>query len=231
MSKELSIIIPTFNEAKNISILIKDIDTTLRGKIDYEIIVADDDSPDRTWEVAKNLTKEYPVSVLRRMKNKGLSPAVVEGFSHATGKIIGVMDADFSHPPKYILKFMNAFNNPEIDIVWGSRLVEGGGVEEWPIMRKVISEVARLFVRPLTSIKDTMSGYFFFRAPILEGVELKPRGYKIGLEIVVRCPHKKAVEIPYIFRNREVGYSKLSTKIYIQYLIQVLILYWSKLVK
>ena len=223
-----SIIIPTYNEAKNIGKLIRDISKVMSGQpYKFELIVVDDNSPDGTAEEARKLTK-YPVRVICRKKEKGLSSAVLRGFKEAKGDIVGVIDADFSHPPEKIPEVIE----PVIkgyDISVGSRLVKGGEVEEWPVHRKLISFIARMAARPLTSVKDIMSGFFFLRKNILKGSRLVPRGYKILLEILVKCRYNRAKEVPYVFRNREVGESKLGTKVYLDYVAQLFSLYLYKL--
>ena len=225
MAGFVSIIVPTFDEAKNVPLLIPRIAEAMnKTPYDYEIIVSDDDSPDRTWEVAMNLKKKYPVVVLRRTRNKGLSPAVIDGFKIAKGDIIGVMDADLSHPPEVIPKMLYHITQG-YDMVIGSRLVKGGRVEKWPWYRKVISDGARLLARPLTPVIDIMSGYFFVRRKALKLKQLKARGYKICLEIIVKCSIRKLKEIPIVFRNRNVGHSKLTWKVHLDYLLHLLSLY------
>lgn len=225
MADFVSIIIPTFNEAKNIPVLLPRIAEAMKKThYKYEIIVSDDDSPDKTWAVAKSLRKQYPVVVLRRTKNRGLSPAVIDGFKIAKGDIIGVMDADLSHPPEVLPRILHHITHG-YDMVIGSRLVKGGRVEEWPWYRKVISDGARLMARPLTSVVDIMSGYFFVRRDMLKIKRLKARGYKIGLDIIVKCGIKKVKEVPIVFRNRNVGHSKLTWKVHLDYLMHLLSLY------
>ncbi len=224
---KVSLIIPTYNEAKTIPILIPKVCRYLK-KYQYEIIVVDDNSPDRTWEVAKRLPKKYKVKVIRRMKDKGLSQAVIAGFGVAKGDIIGVIDADLSHPPEKIPKLIEQLTKHGADMTIGSRLIEGGRVEDWPAIRKFISFGARLLARPLTPVKDIMSGFFFIKREVISNVDLHPRGYKIGLEIIIKGNIKKITEIPIIFRNREVGESKLDMKTNFLYLLHVIDLYMYK---
>ena len=222
----ISIILPTFNEAGNIALLIEKILAFVSDPL--EILVVDDDSPDKTWETAIKLQKKYPVVVLRRTKNKGLSPAVIDGFKIAKGKIIGVIDADLSHPPER-LPLMISYINKGYDVVIGSRLVKGGKVEEWPAHRKLISWGARLLARPLTPVRDIMSGYIILRKDVLKRGKLKAKGYKIALDILVRCKVKKVKEVPILFRNRSVGESKLSSKVYVHYVEHLAQLYGFKI--
>lgn len=217
--EKISIIIPTYNEAKNIMALVKGISKAYKNS---EIIVVDDNSPDRTWEVAKGLGRKFNVKVIRRVNERGLGSAVIEGFRHVKTRIIGVMDADLSHPPGKIPELVAALS--DADIAVGSRLVNGGGVEDWPWYRKIISVIATLMARPLTRVKDPMSGFFFFDRKIIKDCKLDTKGYKILLEILVKARYGKVVEVPYIFRNRKVGESKINMKEYFRYLKSVICL-------
>ena len=140
------------------------------------------------------------------------------------------MDADFSHPPKLCLSLIEEINKGA-DICIASRLVGDGRTEEWPIIRGIISELARYLAMPLTRIKDTMSGYFFLKKEVIEGIALKPLGYKILLEILVKGKYKKAKEIPYVFLNRSHGKSKIGFKVYFQYIQHLFSLYLYKFIK
>lgn len=223
----ISIITPTFNEAKNIGELARRVHSALRK--DYELIVVDDNSPDRTWEVAKELDKKYHVRVIRRLQGRGLSSAVIEGFGAAKGDIMGVIDADLSHPPELIPKLVSKIKEGKTDFVVASRMVKGGGDEGNHGFKKVISVAAGLLSRPLTEVSDPMSGYFFFKGKCLENARLNPVGYKICLELLVKCRHNKVIEIPYIFMNRSAGESKLSMRENINYLRHLWRLYLFKL--
>ena len=222
----ISIVIPTYNEAKNIPILVKRISEILGKKYDYEVIIVDDDSPDKTWKVGKDMMKKYPfLHVLRRTKDRGLSQSVLAGFKVAKGDVLGVMDADLSHPPEKLPALIDAVTTKGYDISIGSRLTRGGKVEDWPWYRKMISDVARAMARPLTPVKDIMSGYFFLKRKVVKGKKIKVKGYKILLEILVKGRHKKVKEVPILFRNRTVGDSKLGAKVYVDYVKQLGSLY------
>ena len=220
----VSLIIPTFNERANVKILIPEVEKYLKG-IPHELVIVDDNSPDRTWQVAGSFKKHFPVRVIRRLGEKGLATAVIRGFKEARADILGVMDADLSHPPEKLKELLKPFLGHSHDLVIGSRLIRGGSVEDWPFFRKLISWGARLLARPLTPVKDIMSGFFFFRRNVIKGIELKPVGYKILLEILVKGHYKGALEVPYIFRNREVGQSKLGPGEYWNYLRHLARLY------
>ncbi len=225
--KFLSIVTPTYNEAKNIDKLVKRVHAAM-GDRPYELVVVDDNSPDKTWELVEKLSQKYPVRVLRRIGKKGLASAVMDGFDIAKGNLICVIDADLSHPPELLPKMLDAQDKMNADIVVGSRMVKGGGVEGWPNSRKLTSRVASMLALPLTRIKDPMSGYYMFKKDILKGAKLVPRGYKILLEMLVKCRFKKAVEVPFIFRDRTAGTSKLNLKTNLQYLRQLMNLYKHK---
>lgn len=221
----ISIVVPTLNEAKNIALLARNIAAAM-GKEPFELIVVDDDSPDQTWKIAGELPVTYCVKVVRRFEKKGLSCAVVEGLAHSTGNIVGMMDADLSHPPETISVMIDEIRRGGADLVVASRLIPGGGTEGWPRSRKLTSRVATILARPLTAVKDPMSGFLFFRKEILDGVCLKPRGYKIGLEIMIKSRARKIVEVPIIFKDRTAGESKLSMKQNVEYLVQLIGLYF-----
>ncbi len=225
----ISIVTPTYNESKNLPELVRRIDTALK-KYAYELIVVDDNSPDGTGEIAERLSSHYPVKVLHRAGKLGLASAVTDGFAIARGELIGVIDADLSHPPEKIPEFISAIENGA-DFVIGSRLIQGGKVEEWPWHRKLISWGARQLAKPLTPVNDIMSGFFFMKKEILHNVKLKPRGYKICLEILVKGHYTNVQEVPFIFMNRLVGESKLNFKTNMEYLLQLLDLYVYKILR
>ena len=228
-----SLIIPTFNESENISILVEQIDITFRqANIEGEIIIIDDNSPDKTWEVADNLKQKFKnLTVLRRLNKKGLSSAVLDGFKLADSEIIGVIDADFSHPPEKIPELIKPILDGKSDFVIGSRYVEGGSVENWPLNRKIASYIARLFVKGLTDVKDPMSGFFILKKNVMEDVDISPKGFKIGLELIVKGKYKKLTEVPITFRDRKYGNSKLGVNIILEDAIHIFNLYIHKLLK
>ena len=224
---DVSIVIPTYNEAENIERLVEGIS---KLGLDAEIVIVDDSSPDGTGEIAEELKKRYKnLQVLHRKTEKGLASAVVKGFKAAHSSVIGVMDADFSHPPKVIPEFLEPLQSGKADLAIGSRYVTGGGIVGWNLLRKLTSRGAILLARPLTPIKDSVSGFFFLKREAIEGLNLNPKGYKIGLEVIVKGRYKKAVEIPYIFVNRKEGKSKLSLTEYMNYIVHLLKLYSYKL--
>lgn len=222
---KLSLIIPTYNEAKNVATLIEQLrglfDPTLAGN--YELIVVDDDSPDGTWQVALELAEKHPeVRVVRRQGERGLSTAVIRGWQVARGDVLGVMDADLQHPAEVNLGLLREIDRGA-DLATASRHVEGGGVSNWSLIRRLLSRGAQLLglvILPgvLGRLSDPMSGYFMFRRSSLSGVALDPLGYKILIEVVARGRMKWIGEVGYVFRERIDGESKVTSSLYVQYL-------------
>ncbi len=221
-----SIVIPTYNERENIGRLIPMIFSTLRkAGIRAEVIVVDDNSPDRTWEAARELGKRFPVRVVRRKGKLGLSSATIEGFRAARGDVLGVMDADLQHPVDVLPDMIRGLERYEMTV--GSRHVPGGDVGKWSARRKLLSKAAIAMARPLTQLKDTTSGYFMVRREVLEGSDLNPRGFKICLEVAVKSG-ARIKEIPITFGTREHGESKLSQNVMWDYILHLKDLYKHK---
>jgi dolichol-phosphate mannosyltransferase len=217
-SQMISIVTPTYNERENIRLLIEGISQAMSGR-KYEIIVVDDNSSDGTGEIAKQLSKDYPVKILMRNGKFGLASAILTGFEHAKGKIIGVIDADLQHPPEYLLEFVKAIEQGDCDVAVGSRYTNGGGIDGWTKKRLLTSKVAVLLAKPLVGgVHDPMSGFFFLKRSVIEGVRLNPTGYKLGLEILVKGKYRKLKEIPYTFKQRKNGASKLNKSEIFSYL-------------
>ena len=214
---DLSIIIPTYNESENLAPLLAQVFQVLKdNEIHGEVIIVDDDSPDRTGELAEGLTKKYKgLMVIRRQNEKGLATAVLAGFASASASKLLVMDADLSHPPGLIGELYKALD--EADISVASRNVKGGGVKNWPASRKAISWGATQIARLLTDVKDPMSGFFALHKEVLDGADLNPKGYKILLEILVRGTYEKVREIPFVFEDRRNGTSKMSSGVITKY--------------
>jgi len=223
----LSIIIPTYNEAKNIADLAVRIKACSLKK--YELIVVDDASPDGTGHIAEKLAHDHPIKVVHRDKKLGLASAVLDGFKVATGELLCVIDSDLSHPPEIIPLLLKDLELQGADIIVASRFIKGSGIENWPKIRLLGTNLAMLAVRPLTSIKDPMSGFFILKSKVIQDKKLIPRGFKILLEILVKGKYKKAVEYPFVFVDRVYGKSKLNLKTYLDFIAQLLDLYFYKL--
>jgi dolichol-phosphate mannosyltransferase len=206
----ISIIVPTYKERDNIKKLIPMICKTLHD-YEHEVIIVDDSSPDGTAKIAEKLAERYSLKVLKRARKFGLASAILHGFNHANGDILGVIDADLQHPPEYMKEFIKAIENG-YDIALGSRYVKGGRIEGWSKKRILISKGAILLAKPLIwRVKDPISGYFFFRRGVIESVKFNPTGYKLSLELLVKGNYSKIKEIPYTFKVRGKGESKLNS--------------------
>jgi len=217
--KQLSIIIPTYNERENIDTLCERIFSALKKEqIDGEVIIIDDNSPDGTAHSAEYLSAKYPVRTFVRKGKRGLGSAIIDGISLATAPIVCIIDADLSHPPEAIPEMFKIINRGDAQLVIGSRKVSGGGTSEWIWYRKVIHWVARGIGSFLTPIKDLTSGFFMLDKKIIEGVKLEPKSWKIGLEIMVKGKQIKAIEYPIVFVEREAGKSKMGSKEVFAYL-------------
>lgn len=225
----LSIIIPTYNEAENIEKLVFLIESSL-SSLEYEIIIVDDNSPDGTGKIAEGLSNKYPVKIIHRESKLGLSTAVLDGFKIAKGGLLCAMDSDLSHPPEKIIEMANYLEEENADMVIGSRLAKGGGVENWPLHRKTVAFLGRCLARPLTRVNDPLSGFFIITKNVIKNIEFNPLGYKILLEILVKGKYKKAVEYPFIFKDRVCGKTKLDKKTMAEYLIHILKLYYYKFI-
>jgi dolichol-phosphate mannosyltransferase len=227
----LSVIVPTYNERATLPTLVSRLARAFdQAGLEAEILVVDDNSPDGTAEVAEALAARYPVRVLRRPRKLGLASAVVDALPLARGDLIAVLDADLSHPPEALVGMVGQLlNNPEIDLVVGSRYIPGGGMEDWPWSRQLVSVVANLLARGLTPVRDATSGLFVVRRRALEGVKLNPIGFKIGLEVIARARYRRCVEVPYVFTDRKQGFSKFTHREVVAYLEQLAILYGERL--
>jgi dolichol-phosphate mannosyltransferase len=213
----ISIIIPTFNEAENVRIIVPKLSQMLNESgFNGEILIVDDNSPDGTAGAALELAETYPVKVHVRYADKGLSKAVIEGFALAAGDICVVMDADLSHPVEQVPAMITPILNGQCDVTVGSRYVEGGGFGRFPIHRKWISKGAGLLAKGVTRISDPTSGFMALRKKIIEGIQLDPLGWKIVLEVVVKT-NPRIVEVPIVFTDRKEGQSKLDFRAQIDY--------------
>jgi dolichol-phosphate mannosyltransferase len=216
----ISIVIPTYNEQDNIVPLVERLSRVLANR-KYEILLVDDNSKDKTVEIAAGLADRYPVKVLMRKRERGLATAVLHGFKYALGNIIGVMDADLQHPPEVNAALIQVLDGGA-DMAVASRYVPGGGVPNWGLLRRIISKgastIAHLFLPSTRKVKDPMSGFFMFKREKIEGVEFKPTGYKILLEMLVMGKFQNVVEVPFIFEDRSSGRSKMKARQQLDYL-------------
>lgn len=212
-----TVIVPTYNESENLPVLVERICVACPGA---EIVVVDDASKDGTAAVARDLSKKFPVRIVERFDERGLSTAVLRGMDEARTDVCVVMDADLSHPPEVIPKLVQAVQDGA-DVAVGSRYVPGGDIDHWPWFRTFASRAGTFLARPLTPVRDPMAGYFCLKKSLLAGITLKPRGFKILLEILARTRAKKTVEVPIHFEDRIQGASKFSSKERYEFLRQV----------
>lgn len=215
----ISIIIPTYCEAENIPHILNRLESLRRDyEIELEVIFADDNSQDGSVEVLEAFGADW-AKILVRTENRGLSPAVIDGFRVAEHPLLVCMDCDLSHPPEKIPQMILALSSGQ-EFVIGSRYVPGGSTDDdWGVFRWLNSRIATLLARPLTSIKDPMSGFFALRRSDFEKAQdLNPVGYKIGLELIVKCGFENVGEIPIQFTDRVYGESKLTLKEQLRYI-------------
>jgi len=221
----LSLVIPTYNERENVAAMVEQLsgvlDPVLPGA--YELVVVDDDSPDRTWELAEAIAKDNPrLKVVRRSGERGLATAVVAGWRAARGDFLGVIDGDLQHPPEVLAGLVAAMEEGA-EIAIASRHVEGGGVGTWSMARRMTSRTAQaigLMLLPgaASRVSDPMSGYFLLKRELVENVTLRPVGYKILLEVLARAKPTRIREVGYVFREREKGGSKATFRTFLEYL-------------
>ncbi|WP_174287216.1 glycosyltransferase family 2 protein [Sphingomonas bacterium] len=222
---ELAVVIPTFNERANVPVLIAKLDQALAGRR-WEAIFVDDDSPDGTADAARELARlDTRVRVIQRIGRRGLSTACIEGMCATAAPIVAIIDGDLQHDETVLPKMLDALQrDPLVDVAVGSRFVDGGGLGEWQRDRVKKSALAtRLSRRVLKAdLTDPMSGFFAIRtdvarrlAPTLSGI-----GFKILLDLMTASPEPLAfVELPYVFRTRIEGESKLDHVVAMEYLI------------
>ncbi|MGC8982195.1 MAG: polyprenol monophosphomannose synthase [Desulfurococcaceae archaeon] len=220
----VSVVVPTYNERENIGVLIELLDKHLKG-FDYEVVVVDDNSPDGTAEVAEELAKRYPVKVVKRPGKLGLASAIFDGINASSGDVIVVMDADLQHPPELVPALLERLG--KCDLVIASRYVRGGRIEEWSLLRKVFSVgavlLARLLVPGCFYVKDPVSGFFAIKRGLLRGWKpIEPRNYKVLVELLKELRGARVCEVPYVFKGRRRGTSKLSKSVIAAY-VKVLI--------
>jgi dolichol-phosphate mannosyltransferase len=223
----LSIVVPTLDERDNLLELVSRIDRSL-PEINWEIVFVDDDSTDGSSETLRNLAQsDRRVRYLHRIGRRGLASAVIEGVLSTSSPFIAVMDADLQHDETAILPMLETLQTSKYDIVIGSRYLNGVGVDGWDQRRQTISRLATDLSRLLlkTKLSDPMSGFFMLSRDAFERSvrHVSGLGYKILLDILVSAqPPLRATEMPYVFRNRTHGESKLDTAAMWEYLVLLL---------
>jgi dolichol-phosphate mannosyltransferase len=220
------VITPTFNEAQNVGPLIDLLEAALVD-VDHEILVVDDDSPDRTWEVAEAIAERVPaVKVIRRFSSPGLSQAVLAGMEVARGEVLAVIDADMQHDETRLPAMVKLITSGEADVVVGSRAAEGGSYGDWSKPRRFVSWVATMIAQVLlrVPVTDPMSGFFAISRETYRrlGPTINPQGFKILLEFVGRRNANLRIrEVGFTFRNRTAGETKMSPSVIRSYLLAV----------
>src|SRR5690606_1142853 len=225
-NQRLTVVVPTYKEVENIPLLVERLAAVReRRGFALDVMFMDDDSRDGSAEAVQVMGLPW-VQLVTRTTERGLSAAVLDGLRRATGDVVVVMDADLSHPPETIPDMLGELE-AGADFVLGSRFVSGGTTDdEWGIFRWLNSKVATLLALPLAPVKDPMSGFFMLRrSTFLAGRDYQPIGYKIGLELLVKCNCKKPVEVPIHFQDRQFGDSKLSLREQLRYLQHIRRLY------
>ncbi|MBI4489402.1 MAG: glycosyltransferase family 2 protein [Deltaproteobacteria bacterium] len=215
----LSLVIPTYNESENLPHLLQRLTRTLDGAgIRFEIIVVDDDSPDGTWKLAEEMGMRDPrIRLVRRQDERGLATAVVAGWKEARGEILGVMDADLQYPPESLPELLKPILEGHADISVASRYAPGARVEQWGLLREIISRGAILLAKlalpgVLNGLSDPNSGHFLMRRSVIQDVDLRPIGYKILIEILARGRYARVADVPYDYQGRREGISKLGSR-------------------
>ncbi len=220
---ELSIIAPAYNEAANIRPLVQAVAKAMEGR-SWELIIVDDDSPDGTSEEARRVAADgYPVRSIRRVGRRGLASAVVEGALAAHAENIAVIDADMQHDETRLPGMLDLLQSDSADLVIGSRHVDGGGLGDWDRRRQRMSSFATWCAKFAlgTTVSDPMSGFFAVKRDVFYACvyDLSQQGYKILLDILSSSPRTlRVVEVPYTFRNRERGESKVDMMILLEFL-------------
>jgi dolichol-phosphate mannosyltransferase len=225
---DISVVLPTMNESENIREVVSGVFGSCRD-FHIEVIVVDDGSTDGTIEIVEEMARGLDIKLISRGRRMGISSALLDGFESAKGKVLGAMDADLSHPPETIPRLVRPILDGDADMTIGSRYRGEGGTVNWPRSRWLISKAATFLVRPLTGASDPMSGLFFMRNDILKGEELSRRGWKLCLDILVRTRPERVVEIPYTFRDRRGGSTKMGPGTIMDFMINVLDLYVHRL--
>ena len=232
MSARIWLVIPTYNEAENVGPIVRAVAKEMSeiAPDEHRILVVDDNSPDGTGALADQLAQELDcVEVMHRSTKDGLGRAYIAAFEHALAggaELVIEMDADFSHDPKYLSALIAA--SEDADLVLGSRYVPGGAVENWGVMRKVISRGGSMYARAVLgiSVRDLTGGYKCIRRQVLETIDLsslRAGGYVFQIEVTyraIRCGFRVR-EVPILFVDRTVGASKMSGRIALEAMLLV----------
>ena len=236
MNRRVTVVVPTYREVESLPHLIDRL-AKVRAEhdLDIDLLVMDDDSRDGSVEMMAARPERWARLVVRTAQ-RGLSPSVLDGLRAAEGDVLVCMDADLSHPPEALPAILAKLDEGA-DFVIGSRYIEGGSTsDDWGFLRWLNSRVATMLARPLTNARDPMAGFFALRRSTFEGGrDFNPVGYKIALELIVKCRCERVVEVPIHFEDRRYGTSKLTLRqqfLYLQHLRRLYVYkhgFWSQL--
>jgi dolichol-phosphate mannosyltransferase len=228
MSGEPWLILPTYNEAENVQAIVTAAGEVLQGaaREGFRVLVVDDSSPDGTGRIAGEMAAEREwLQVLNRSGKNGIGPAYLAGFRHALDSGAGYvmeMDSDFSHDPADLARLLQAVYDGA-DLALGSRYVPGGGVEQWGLLRRFVSEGGSTYARLVLGlhVKDLTGGFKCFRRDVLEAIHfdrVRSQGYAFQVELTYRAVQAgfRVVEVPIVFRDRQRGTSKMSWRIAVE---------------
>ena len=222
LAPELAVIVPTLNERDNIEPLLARLTLVLAG-IRWEVMFVDDDSQDGTWALLQDLQRRFPnVRALRRIGRRGLASACIEGMLATATPYVAVMDADLQHDEAILPTMLATLKADQLDVVIGSRFVAHGSVGDFGRRRLLISRLGRLLSRTVSRAdpSDPMSGFFVLRREFLEETvhRLSGQGFKILLDLLASAPRPvRFAEVPYRFRQRQHGSSKLDASVLLDY--------------
>jgi dolichol-phosphate mannosyltransferase len=232
------VVMPTYNEAMNVDAIVRATDAALERCVpgDHRILIVDDGSPDGTGEIADALAQELDdVEVLHRTQKSGLGHAYLAGFAHALAggaEFVCEMDADFSHDPRFLPELLEAAK--EADLVLGSRYVDGGGVRNWGMLRRIVSRGGGLYARAILGVEvhDLTGGFKCIRREVLDTIDLpsvRAEGYVFQVEVTYRAVLAgfRVREVPIVFVDREQGASKMSARIALEAMWLVPRLRWT----
>ena len=223
---ELAVIVPTYNEADSVAEIARRVESVLDG-VAWELLFVDDDSPDGTAERVRELARRDPrVRLIQRVGRRGLSSACIEGMLATSAPFLAVMDGDLQHDERLLPRMLQTLKDADMEIVVGSRYVEGGGVGDWNARRQFMSRLATRIGQRLiqAELQDPMSGFFMVRATVIQSCvrRLSGLGFKILLDILSSAQHPlRFRELPFTFRRRHAGDSKLEKAVLWEYLLML----------
>jgi dolichol-phosphate mannosyltransferase len=220
---ELSIVVPTFNERANVRELLDRLHAVLPSTV-FEVVFVDDDSPDGTADVIRQIARTAPlVRVIQRIGRRGLASAGLEGMLSSSAPYIAIMDADLQHDESVLPVMIEKIRSGQYDLVVGSRNVQGGGMGAFARERVALSQLGRRISQLVSQceLSDPMSGFFILTRDFFNQVMRRTTGvgFKILLDLVASSPHPvRVAEVPYVFRTRQHGESKLDINVGVEYL-------------